>query len=350
MLCGVINGTTTLNNAILKLMKDTDIKITKAGTVVLLATGGTIAGIGKDGKSTGYRAGQLSAEEILEKVPGLEHLAPVVPIQICNINSDDITSDIWIETVHLINSLAANPLVSSFVILHGTDTMEETAYFLNLTLKTEKPVIITGSMRPATSMSADSYLNIYESVLVATSPEAVGKGVLIVFSDQIFTARSMTKASTYSVKAISGGESGSIGIIRDDEVFFYGKSIKKHTIYTEFDVSDITTLPRVSIVYFATDQNPAMIKYAASISDGLVIAGAGAGEFSKLFAEEIKKTTIPVVISSRVNDGIITQGNLLCKETVAANNLQPQKAAILLRLALTKTTDYNELFRIFSTY
>ena len=228
--------------------------------------------------------------------------------------------------------------------------MEETAYFLNLTLKTKKPVVITGSMRPATSMSADSYLNIYESVLVATDQEAIGKGVLIVFSDQIFTARSITKASTYSVKALSGGENGSIGIIRDDEVFFYGKSIKKHTVYTEFDISEISSLPKVSIVYFATDQDPAIMRYAASISDGIVIAGAGAGEFSQLFKEEIQKTDIPVVISSRVNDGIITQGNLLCKGTVAANNLQPQKAAILLRLALTKTKDYKELLRIFSTY
>ncbi len=327
-----------------------DINITKEGTVVVLATGGTIAGIGSKGKSTGYRSGQLSAEEILDKVPGLENLAPIVPIQICNINSDDITSDIWIETVHFINKLAENPLVSSFVILHGTDTMEETAYFLNLTLKTKKPVVITGSMRPATSMSADSYLNIYESVLVATDQEAIGKGVLIVFSDQIFTARSITKASTYSVKALSGGENGSIGIIRDDEVFFYGKSIKKHTVYTEFDISEISSLPKVSIVYFATDQDPAIMRYAASISDGIVIAGAGAGEFSQLFKEEIQKTDIPVVISSRVNDGIITQGNLLCKGTVAANNLQPQKAAILLRLALTKTKDYKELLRIFSTY
>lgn len=327
-----------------------DINITKEGTVVVLATGGTIAGIGSKGKSTGYRSGQLSAEEILDKVPGLENLAPIVPIQICNINSDDITSDIWIETVHFINKLAENPLVSSFVILHGTDTMEETAYFLNLTLKTKKPVVITGSMRPATSMSADSYLNIYESVLVATDQEAFGKGVLIVFSDQIFTARSITKASTYSVKALSGGENGSIGIIRDDEVFFYGKSIKKHTVYTEFDISEISSLPKVSIVYFATDQDPAIMRYAASISDGIVIAGAGAGEFSQLFKEEIQKTDIPVVISSRVNDGIITQGNLLCKGTVAANNLQPQKAAILLRLALTKTKDYKELLRIFSTY
>lgn len=327
-----------------------DINITKEGTVVVLATGGTIAGIGSKGKSTGYRSGQLSAEEILDKVPGLENLASIVPIQICNINSDDITSDIWIETVHFINKLAENPLVSSFVILHGTDTMEETAYFLNLTLKTKKPVVITGSMRPATSMSADSYLNIYESVLVATDQEAIGKGVLIVFSDQIFTARSITKASTYSVKALSGGENGSIGIIRDDEVFFYGKSIKKHTVYTEFDVSAISSLPKVSIVYFATDQDPAIMRYAASISDGIVIAGAGAGEFSQLFKEEIQKTDIPVVISSRVNDGIITHGNLLCKGTVAANNLQPQKAAILLRLALTKTKDYKELLRIFSTY
>lgn len=326
------------------------LNIEKRGTIVVLATGGTVAGIGKEGKSTCYTSGQLSASDILRKVPDLETLAPISAIQICNVNSDDITASIWLELSRIINELAINPKISGFVILHGTDTMEETAYFLNLTVKTEKPVVITGSMRPATAISADSYLNIYEAVLVASSPDASGKGVLVVFSDQIFASRSMTKTSTYSVKAISGGESGSIGIIRDDEVFFYGKSLKRHTLYTEFDASSLISLPKVSIIYFAVDSDPDLLSYAASISDGLVIAGAGAGEYSERFKNVIDELSIPVVISSRVNDGVITQNSVLSANSVAANNLQPQKAKILLQLALTKTSDHDELLRIFATY
>lgn len=325
-------------------------EISKRGTIVILATGGTIAGIGKKGKTIGYESGQLTADEILNHIPEISSLAPIATIQVCNINSDDITYDIWFKLVSLINELSLNPFVSGFVILHVTDTMEETAYFLNLTIKTEKPVVLTGSMRPSTAISADSSLNIYEAILVAASQESVGKGVLIAFSDQVFAARSMTKASTYSVKAISGGETGSIGIIRDDEVFYYGKNLKRHTLCTEFDVSNCKDLPNVPIIYFATGQDPRILEYAVSIADGLVIAGAGAGEYSKEFLKIIDEASIPIVISSRINDGVITQSGMLSKNTIAANNLQPQKAAILLKLALTRTKVHSELVRIFSMY
>ena len=324
-----------------------EVEIKEKGTVVILATGGTIAGSGEEGKETGYTSGSLSVESLVEAVPGIEEIANIETVQICNVNSDDINDEIWLTLANTINELASDENVSGFVITHGTDTLEETAYFLNLVVKTDKPVVITGSMRPATSISADGPMNLYQSVCVAASKEAIGKGVLVVFSDKIFSARSTTKTSTYNVMAISAGETGSIGIIRNDEVYFYEETIKKHTINSEFDVNDVTKLPIVNIVYFSVDADPKILQYASSISDGIVIAGAGAGEFSKEYIDIINKLNKPVVVSSRIDDGLITQDALLCENSVAANNLSPQKAAILLKLALLNTKENSELIRIF---
>lgn len=324
--------------------------IEKEGTVVILATGGTIAGVGESGKTTGYASGTLTADELLQAVPGLDKIANIEAYQICNVNSDDITDEIWIQLTQTINEMAQNPNVLGFVVTHGTDTLEETAYFLNLTVKTDKPVVLTGAMRPATSISADGPMNLYQAVCVAADKTAVGKGVMAVFSDHIYSARSVSKNSTYNVMAISSGTMGAMGIIRDDDVFFYEVPVQAHTMQTEFDASELTQLPDVSILYFAVDADPDLLEYAAKNSDGIVIAGAGAGEFSKGYISVIEKLKIPVVISSRIDEGIITQNAVLCSNTIAANNLSAQKAAVLLRLALTQTNEQEELIRIFSTY
>ena len=318
--------------------------------VVVLATGGTIAGVGDPGKVAGYTPGTLTAEVLLWGVPEIDEVADIETIQICNINSDDITAEIWLNLAETINRMAADPEVTGFVITHGTDTMEETAYFLNLTVKTDKPVVLTGSMRPATALSADGTLNLYEAICVAASEEAVGQGVLAVFSDRIFSARAMTKTSTYSVTAIAAGETGCIGIVRDGAVYLYEHPGRKHTLASEFDVSGLQSLPKVSVLYFYADADPELLRYAAEHSDGLVIAGAGAGEFSEQWIEIINGLTIPVVISSRIDDGVITKDNLLCKNTVAADTLPPQKAAVLLRLALTGEVSQESLEELFLQY
>ena len=320
------------------------------GKVVILATGGTIAGVGESGKTTGYQSGSLTADDLIAAVPDLTKLAQIEAIQVCNINSDDVTDAIWIQLAKTINERANDPDVLGFVITHGTDTLEETAYFLNLTAKTDKPIVITGSMRPATSISADGPMNLYESVATAASKEAVGKGVLAVFSDRIFSARSVTKTSTYDVQAISAGEMGAVGIVRDGVVYMYQESTKLHTTKTQFDVGALDKLPNVQIVYFAADADPQILKTAADRADGIVIAGAGAGEFSIAYKDLINGLKKPVVISSRIDDGIITQSSVLCENTVAANNLSPQKAAILLRLALTQASDFNFLLDVYSKY
>ena len=318
--------------------------------VIILATGGTIAGVGDQGKTAGYKPGSLTAEDLISAVPELEDVAAIEAIQVCNVNSDDITDQIWLELANTINKMAEDPDVAGFVITHGTDTMEETAYFLNLAVKTDKPVVITGSMRPATSISADGPMNLYEAACVAASEEAVGKGVLAVFSDRIYSARSVIKTSTYHVTAIAAGEMGAIGVVRDGSVYLYESPEKLHTVSSQFDVSGVKELPKVSILYFAVDADTELLSYAAQHADGLVIAGAGAGEFSEGFKEVIEGLKIPVVISSRIDDGIILPENLLCSNTIAADNLSPQKAAILLRLALTKTTDKDELQNLFFQY
>ena len=318
--------------------------------IVVLATGGTIAGVGEEGKTAGYTPGALTAEELLLAVPKLAQVAQIDTVQICNVNSDDITVEIWLALANKINELARDPAIRGFVITHGTDTMEETAYFLNLTVKTDKPVVLTGSMRPATSISADGPMNLYQSVCVAASDEAVGKGVLVVFSDRIYSARTVSKYSTYNVTAISAGERGAIGVVRDGTVLLYESPSKTHTTQTVFDISALSALPRVSILYFSLDADPSLVRFAAGHSDGLVIAGAGAGEFSRKWIEVIGGLSIPVVVSSRIDDGVITKENLLCKNTVAANSLSPQKAAILLRLALTVDASQEYLEELFLQY
>jgi len=318
--------------------------------IVILATGGTIAGVGDAGKEDGYKPGSLSVEDLLSAVPQLADIAEYEAKQVCNINSDDITEEIWIQLAHTINEMAADPEVDGFVITHGTDTMEETAYFLNLTVKTDKPVVLTGSMRPSTSISADGPMNLYEAVCVAASDEAAGKGVLVVFADRIYSARSVTKTSTYSVMAISAGEMGDMGVVRDGILYLYEKPLKKHTTESEFDVAGLSALPDVSILYFHVDADPDLLRYAAGHSDGLVIAGAGEGSFSDTWAEIISTLQIPVVVSSRIDDGVITKESLLCENTVSSDNLSPQKAAILLRLALTGEVTRERLEEIYSAY
>lgn len=332
--------------------------IEESGTVVILATGGTIAGSGEEGKETGYKPGSISVESLIASVPGIEEVAPLQAIQVCNINSDDITSEIWVTLAKTINELALNPDVAGFVVTHGTDTMEETAYFLNLTVSTNKPVVITGSMRPATSLSADGPMNLYQSVVVAASKEAVGKGVLGVFSDSIYSARSMQKVSSFDVTAISAGPMGALGFVRNDEVFFYESSTKRHTENSDFIIApndNITSLPDVPIVYFHADADSDIINYLTvqKGAKGLVIAGAGAGEFSEKFINSLNKVNenIPIIISSRIDSGVITQNSVLVKRAVAANDLPPHKAAILLRLALTKNiTAQDKLIELYKTY
>ncbi|MBR0318585.1 MAG: asparaginase [Spirochaetia bacterium] len=305
--------------------------------IAVLATGGTIAGSGQAGKDTGYKPGVISAESLISSVPALAEVADIQTIQVCNLNSDDMTDSIWIDLAQRINDLSRELDTDGFVVTHGTDTLEETAYFLNLTVKTDKCVVVTGAMRPATAASPDGPANLLLAVEAAASGANRGKGVQVSFAGRLFPAREAVKRHTAALDAVT----------MDKDALEPGRL---HTTSTEFDISGLKALPKVTVLYFNVDADPALVAYAASNSDGVVIAGAGAGEFSLLWKSAIEKCKVPVVVSSRTGCGPVLQETMVCPNAVAAGTLQPAKAAVLLRLALTRTRDTKELIRIFGIY
>ena len=323
---------------------------TQRPKVIILATGGTIAGVGEEGTSVGYDPGTLTVSDLLSSVPSLEARAQIEAEQVCNVNSDDITASIWLDLARAIESFAQREDVCGIVVTHGTDTMEETAFFLNLVLSTSKPVVITGSMRPSTAISADGPMNILESVAVAAHPSSAGRGVLVQFAGDIYCARSVRKTHTHAVCAMDGGEQGACGAVCDGKVHYFWAPEQPHTTAAEFGVDRMSAMPRVNVIFFSVDASPELVTAAASISDGLVIAGAGAGEFSLGFADAINALSIPVVVSTRVGAGPVPEETLICQKSISAGNLSPQKAAILLRLAIAQGADEDGIRRIFATY
>lgn len=321
--------------------------------IVILGTGGTIAGVGEPGLTTGYTSGGMDIDSMIKSVPGIKNLAWLVGEQIANVNSDDITQADWLRLTRRINELAKDETITGFVITHGTDTLEETAFFLNLTVKTRKPVVITGAMRPATALSPDGPFNLYQAVALAASPEAAGKGVLAVFSDAVYSARDVQKGSTFHVDAFSSDDFGCLGYIRDTKPYFYNAPVKKHTVETEFDVTELTELPKVAISYFHVDADPETLRFQYMKSDGLIIAGAGNGEMSLLWEKEMRAFEPygkPIVITSRIHDGIVTLHREVPSNVLSGDTLNPQKARILLMLALTKTQNIPKIRRIFEKY
>jgi len=321
-------------------------------TVVVLATGGTIAGKGRKGSQTNYVPGQLSIESIASSVDGIGELADLREIQIANVNSDDITSFDWLELARRINSLSRDPLVDGFVITHGTDTMEETAYFLHLTCHTDKPIVVTGAMRPSTATSADGPMNLYQAVAVASSEKAKGKGVMCVFSDSIYGARDFQKLSTTSVTAFGGRDFGMMGYIIDDEIRFYNQSMRPHTTSSPFFVDSLTTLPKVEIVFFYVDADPIILRTSAERADGIVLVGAGNGNYSNAFNDTVGTLSVPVVRTSRIGNGIIVPDDKfdVYPNVIIGDNLAPTKARILLQLSLTHTTEREMIQEYFSTF
>lgn len=302
--------------------------------VVILATGGTIAGVGKPGENLGYTSGQIAGADLVAAVPEIADYADVTVEQICNVNSDDMTSEIWLKLARRIDELEADAVV----ITHGTDTMDETAYFLSLTLRTDKPVVLTGSMRPATAKDPDGPANLLGAVRAAVGfvvdDEPTENNVWVYFGDELFDARRVQKCSASLLQPMDVDDMPA----SKDPLFF--------------DVSDLQELPKVNVVYFGVDSDPRILEYAASVSEGVVIAGAGAGEFSLKWAASLARVMesmpLPVVVSSRINHGTVTLNTSLAPDAIAAGNLPPQKAAILLRLALAQTNSISKIRKIFA--
>ncbi len=322
----------------------------------ILATGGTIAGVGQIGATGGYASGVLPIEALLSGLPRLQLIALVTGEQYANLNSDDMTQEIWLGLARRINDLAQSDAYDGFVITHGTDTLEESAYFFHLALKTDKPVILTGAMRPATATSPDGPLNLYQSVALASSEQARGQGVLVLFSEGIYSARDVRKGNTFRTHAITGGDMGTLGLMRDDTPMLYHRSLKEHTVATEFDLSATASLPLVAVAYFHVDAQPGILDSLAESHDGLVIAGAGDGIVSLRWEARMRALCakgFPIVRATRVPDGAVFRNAGMPDDdigTIAAGTLSPEKARVLLMLALSKTTDCAALQVMFDRY
>ncbi|MDX8551471.1 asparaginase [Methanospirillum hungatei] len=317
--------------------------------IQILATGGTIAGTAQNqSELTLYKSGDLSVDALIASLPEMSTYAHVVGEQIYNIDSIEMTPDIWLTLANRVNKLLESPDIDGVVITHGTDTLEETAYFLNLVVKSEKPVVITGSIRPATALSADGPLNLLNAVILAASRDAAGKGVLILLNGQINGARDTTKTNTEMVETFKSADFGLLGYMDNEVPRFYRESLKLHTTATNFDVTSRTTLPKVDIVmlYPGVDRT-AIDAFVANKTEGIIIASLGNGGYSKSIKaalQDVIDRGIPVVISSRTGTGIITSKD---PEFISSDSLNPQKARILLMVALTQTHNLDEIEKIF---
>jgi L-asparaginase len=326
--------------------------------IVILATGGTIAGAAATGTQAGYQSGAVTIDAMVASVPGISDLAYIKGEQISNVGSQDISFDIMLKLAKRINELAPSSNVDGIVITHGTDTMEETAFFLNLTAKTDKPIVLVGSMRPSTAVSADGPLNLYNAVAVAADPKAAGRGVLVVMNDWIHGAHSLTKTSTTALQTFMSPVRGLVGITAYGKNDFFTSPSWKHTTQTEFDISGVTQLPRVDIIFAAADMSPDLIDCAVTNgAKGIVIAGVGNGNMNKSSvdaAERAVKKGVVVVRSSRVPTGMVGRNVELDDDKlgfIASDELNPQKARILLALALLKPQrSPQDLQALFSTY
>lgn len=325
--------------------------------VKILATGGTIAGTASSStQMTGYKAGDLGIQVLINVVPQMKDFADVSGEQIVKISSNNMTDAVLLRLAKRCNELLADPKVSGIVITHGTDTLEETAYFLNLTVHSDKPVVLVGAMRPATAISADGPLNLLNAVKLAADPQAKGRGVLIAMNDTIGGARDTTKTNTTNVATFKAPELGAMGYIAAGKNYFFNQSTRRHTSASEFDVTKLDALPRVDIVYSHANADRVPVDaFVKAGAKGLVMAGSGNGslhEWEEKGAAEAIKNGVVVVRSSRVGNGPVTVSVKRYTDEGFLNGgtLNPQKARILLQLALTRTHDPKEIQRIFDEY
>ena len=286
----------------------------KLPKVVIVATGGTIAGSAAAATDAGYKSGAVGVDILINAVPQLKELAEVTGEQVASIGSQDMNDEVWVKLANKVNELLAKPDVAGVAITHGTDTMEETSYFLNLVVKSDKPVVLTGSMRPSTAMSADGPLNIYNAVAIAADPAARGRGVLVAVDDDILSAHDIVKTHSTDVATMRSGEAGLVGASLFGKNTWYRMPVDVHTSKSEFSIQGVTApLPRVDIIYAHANMSPDIITSAvANGAKGLVIAGVGDGNMTAPALEAAKAAAakgVVVVRASRTNGGIIRQYN-----------------------------------------
>lgn len=329
----------------------------KAKHIVVIATGGTISGTGESAVGAKYSPGQLTAEKIINDISGISNLAKIETEQLLQISSQDLTSELWLKIAKRVNEILERKNVDGVVITHGTDTLEETAYFLNLTIKSKKPVILVGSMRPSTSLSADGPMNLYNAVALASSDKAIGKGVLVLMNDEIFAARDVTKTSTINVASFQARSGGAIGYVYYGKTEIYYQPLRTNTSNSIFEIKKLSDLPKVDIIYGYTNHESSVVdQLVASGSKAIILAGVGDGNISKETLQSLVEAGnqgVLVVRSSRVGSGLVIPNVEINDDKfgfLTADNLSPQKARILAMLALTKTDNAAKIQEIFGSY
>lgn len=324
-------------------------------TITILATGGTIAGGGESATQSNYQAGKLGVDSLVDAVPELKKIAAIRGEQVVSIGSQDMNDEVWLKLAKKINDDCQKS--DGFVITHGTDTMEETAYFLDLTVKCDKPVVMVGAMRPATAMSADGPFNLYDAVVVAADPQSAQRGVLVAMNDTVLDARDVTKTNTTGVQTFQSPNFGTLGYIHNGKVDYQRAPQREHTAKTPFDISKLNELPKVGIIYSYANASDAPAKaLIAEGYQGIVSAGVGNGNLYHTVFDTLATAAqngVAVVRSSRVPTGATTEDAEVDDVKygfVASGTLNPQKARILLQLALTQTTDPKQIQQMFNRY
>ena len=332
----------------------------KRPQVRVIGTGGSIAGVGPDRMDFILYpeiGDHITIQQSLDRVPEIRDIAEVRSEDLVSVGSTAIGAAEWLGLARRINEIFREETdVAGVAVTHGTATLEETAYFLHLTVKSSKPVVITGAMRPPTALSSDADLNLLDAVRIAACPDATGLGVLTVLNNEIQCGRDVIKASTFRVETFRPNELGFLGYADSDgKVVFYRAPIRRHTVDTPFLVDDMTSLPRVDIVYAYAGADGLLVDAVRNNrSDGLVLAGFGGGTFPPAVIDAAVRVVddgIPVVLATRATAGrVVITPKKEQQGFLVSDNLLPQKARILLMLGLTVTKDRQELQQLFYDY
>lgn len=323
----------------------------------IIATGGTIAGVSASATSSAYGAGQVGIQTLIDAVPQIKDIAEVSGEQLVNIGSQDMNDEVWLKLAKRINQLLNKEGYDGVLVTHGTDTMEETAYFLSLTVHSDKPVVLVGSMRPSTAISADGPANLYNGVCTLVDPSSKGHGVMACMNNELFEAKALVKTHTTDCATFKGGIYGERGYVYNGKPYFLHTPVAKQGLTSEFNVDNLDKLPQVGITYGYANTSALPFKaFVDAKFDGIVNAGVGDGNFYKdvqPLAEQAVKNGIVVVRASRVPFGPTNLNGEVDDAKyhfVASLNLNPQKARILLMLALTKTRDWQKIQQYFNEY
>jgi len=328
--------------------------------IVLLTLGGTISAKGKDPLDLkDYVSGLISSEELLQQIPTANEIANIHHVDIDNVSSTQINEHHWVMLKEQLEYYLETKDFAGAVITHGTNTIEETAYFLHLTVNSEKPIILVGAQRPVTALSTDVHLNLLNALQVASSSDARGYGVIVLLNNELHCARDVTKGQTYRLDAFHSGDFGPLGIIDGDHsIQLYRQPTRRHTIHSIFSKMPLKAenFSNVEIVYSYAGAKEYLINYIANSGKyaGIVVAGTGAGRFSKVEERALnhaRNKGLHIVRSHRVGKGrVVDIDPYDSLEAISSDNLLPQKARILLMLALLKYDNDEAIQQTFLTY